>query len=436
MKFYNRNDELLLLSDIRLRSHNYAQMTMVFGRRRIGKTRLILKSLENEFFLYFFVTRKNESLLCDEYIGQVKEKLNIPVYGSISKFRDIFSIIIDASKREPINLVIDEFQEFQTVNPSIYSELQDIWDRNKDVSRLNLILCGSVYSLMKKIFEHAKEPLFGRLTERIHLQPFNIEVLKRILFEHKPEATNYDLLSFYILTGGVARYVEHFSDKFKFTLKEMLEEIFRPNSLLIDEGRNQLIEEFGKDYTTYFSVLSLIASGKTTRQSIESILLKDVGGYLEKLEKGFNIIKKLKPVFAKPGSRTMKYFIDDNFLNFWFRFIYKYRSAIEIQNYDYVKNIVVRDFETYSGRFLEKYFTGKLALTANYSEIGSYWEKGNKNEIDIVAVNDQEKQILIGEVKMKKEKINLERLKEKSQKIRDKFQSYKFEYKGFSLEDM
>ena len=436
MKFYNRNKELELLSDIRQRSLDIAQMTMVLGRRRIGKTRLILKSMEEEKFLYFFVTRKDESLLCEEYLNQIKEKVDTPVFGTITTFRDIFALIMETSKKQPINLIIDEFQEFQNINPSIYSEIQNIWDRNKDTSMLNLILCGSIYTLMKKIFEHYKEPLFGRITERIHLEPFKTEVLKDILYEHRPDAKKFDLLSFYILTGGVAKYIEHFVDKLKLSLDEMLDEIFRPNSLLIDEGRNQLIEEFGKDYATYFSILSLIASGKTTRQAIESVLQKDIGGYMGRLEKDYNIIKKVRPVFAKPESRNIKYFINDNFLNFWFRFIYKYRSAIEIQNYDYVKNIVKRDFETYSGRLLEKYFMEKLSLTGDFGMIGSYWEKGNKNEIDIVAVNEQSKTMLIAEVKINREKINIDRLKGKARKIVNTYNDYAIEYKGFSIDDM
>lgn len=105
-----------------------------------------------------------------------------------------------------------------------------------------------------------------------------------------------------------------------------------PNSLFIEEGKNLLIEEFGKDYGIYFSILSLIASGKTSRPAIESILETTVGGYLDRLENDFGLIKKIRPVLAKPNSRMVKYSVEDNFLNFWFRFIFKHRSAIEIGN--------------------------------------------------------------------------------------------------------
>ena len=97
-----------------------------------------------------------------------------------------------------------------------------------------------------------------------------------------------------------------------------------------------MVDEFGKDYGNYFSVLSLIANSKTERGAIESTLNMPVGGFLDKLEKEYNLIKKVRPYMAKEGSRSNRYRIEDNFLNFWFRFIYKYRSAVEIGNMEYL----------------------------------------------------------------------------------------------------
>jgi len=289
---------------------------------------------------------------------------------------------------------------------------------------------------MKKIFEDKKEPLFGRANHKIHLKPFSVTTLEEILQEQYPAYSKQDLLSFYILTGGVAKYVELFVDNQAFTFEKQLDLIFDENSLLIEEGKNLLIEEFGKEYTTYFSILSLIASSKTSRSEIESILGKNVGGYLDRLENEYTIIKKVKPIFAKEGSRTLKYEIIDNFFHFWFRFIYKNRSAIEIENYDYVKSIVKRDFSTYSGRFLEKYFIEKLKDSGKYSNIGTYWEKGNQNEIDIVAINKDRKRMLVAEVKLNHHKINLSELKEKAQKLLQKQKGYEVKFLGYSMEDM
>jgi len=434
MKFYNREKELQNLKDIEYLSQESSKMTVIVGRRRIGKTKLIKEAYIKK--VYLFVSKKDEALLCDEFINIIQTSLNIKVFGEFKKFINLFEYMMELAKDKSFTLIIDEFQEFLQINSTIYSDMQNIWDEYKDNTKMNLVLSGSIYSLMKKIFEDKKEPLFGRANNKINLKPFTIITIKNILKENYPDFTNSDLLSFYILTGGVAKYVEIFIDKKAYTFDKQLNLIFDEYSLFLEEGKNLLIEEFGKEYTTYFSILSLIASSKTARSEIESILGKNIGGYLDRLEHQYTIIKKIKPIFAKEGSRTQKYEIIDNFFNFWFRFIYKYKSAIEIENYDYVKDIVKRDFSTYSGRFLEKYFTEKLILSNNFSNIGTYWEKGNQNEIDIIAVNDDTKIILVGEVKINPKKINREVLKNKSAKLVSKYKNYNFKYVGYSLEDM
>lgn len=438
MKFYNRESELELLNSIKERSETEAQMTVVVGRRRIGKTSLLKKAFENEdSALYLFVTRKSEILICEEFKEEIERKLQITLFGSFSRFKDLFQYLMDLSATRKISLIIDEFQQFFTVNPSVYSEMQNIWDSYKDRSKINLILCGSVYSMMKNIFENSKEPLFARATERIHLKPFPVYTIKEILRDYYPAYKPEDLLAIYVFTGGVAKYVQLLVSKKAFTLGKILDEIFRENSLFIDEGRNVLIEEFGKDYTVYFSILSLIASSKTSRSEIESVLEVSVGGYLERLENDFNLIRKVRPMFSKPGGRNIKFEIVDNFLNFWFRFIYKYQSAIEIGNFRYLRDIVVRDYPTYCGKILERYFVETLKNLQRFSAIGTWWEKANQNEIDIVAVNDSDQTVLFAEVKRNKKNISMLELQEKSKNLlQEKLQGYVAEYTGYSLEDM
>ena len=436
MEFYNREKEIKLLEDTRKLSEKSARMIVITGRRRIGKTTLAIKAFEKYLTIYFFVARKSEILLCREFVEEIELKLKRRVLGEFSSFARLFEYLLIQSQTEPFTLIIDEFQEFSQVNKSVYSEMQNLWDRYKETSRINLVLSGSVYSMMKKIFENEKEPLFGRANERLNLQPFNVNVIRSIVAEKVPDISLKDLLAFYTITGGVAKYVELFFDKDRFTFNQILNEIFRENSLLIDEGKNILIEEFGKDYTIYFSILSLIASSKTSRSDIESILQRDIGGYLERLENEYNIIRSIKPLLSRPGGRIQKYFIDDNFLSFWFRFIYKNRSAVEIGNFKYVRQIVERDFDTYCGIFLEKYFREKLSLTSRYNRLGRYWERGNRNELDIVAIDDLHKSALIAEVKMNNDRFRPDLLKDNAKKLIDKLGNYDIEYKSFSLDDM
>lgn len=436
MEFYDREKEIVQLRQWEELSFDKAQMTVIVGRRRIGKTALIKKAIEGKAALYLFVAKKNETLLCEEFVELIRTRLDVKVIGQLRDFKSVFEYLMQLSVDRHFTLVLDEFQEFFNINPSVYSDMQNIWDEYKEKSKMHLILCGSVYSLMKRIFENAREPLFQRANHRIVLRAFNIEVLKKILSDHYPQFTNADLLAFYMVTGGVARYIELLIEERAFTLETIIDTVFSENSYFLDEGRNVLIEEFGKDYSTYFSILSLLSSSKTSRPEIEGELGISVGPQIKNLEVDFSLIKRVIPMFAKPQTRQIKYYIDDNFLNFWFRFVYKYRSVIEIENFDYVKEIIKRDYPVYVGRILEKYFREKLILTKRYSAIGSYWESGNLNEIDIVAMNELEKQMLIGEVKHNPCALNMKILEEKARNIAASHSKYMIQYVGFSIDDM
>ena len=262
--------------------------------------------------------------------------------------------------------------------------------------------------LFKALMILSKEPLFGRATSRIIVKPFNIFTIKEILKDYNKNYTSEDLLAFYMVTGGVVKYIEQLVLSKAFTKNTILTTIFKENSYFLNEGRDVLIDEFGKDYGNYFSILSLIASSKTERGEMESILEMQIGGYLDKLEKEYNIIKRIRPFGAKEGSRSNKYMIEDNFLNLWFRFIYMFRSTIEIGNLDYIRKIVDRDYEVYSGIVLEKYFRAKMIDSKVFSDIQGYWNSKGEDEIDIVAVNDFEKRLLFCEVKRNAKKSALQ----------------------------
>lgn len=435
MKFYNRQKEITSLREIETNSKEIAQMTVMVGRRRIGKTTLLKHAFENTPTLYFFVAKKNEVLLCEELSNEIEDKLSVSI-GHFQRFAELFKALMILSQERNFTFIIDEFQEFYNLNSSVFSDMQNIWDSYKEKSRINLILCGSIYSMMKRIFESSKEPLFGRATSKMIIKPFNIATIKEILRDYYADYTPEDLLTFYMVTGGVAKYIEQLVQSKAFTKRNILNTVFKENSYFIGEGKDVLIDEFGRDYSNYFSILSLIASSKTERGEIESVLGMPIGGYLDKLENEYSIIKRVRPFGAKEGSRSNKYLIEDNFLNLWFRFIYKFRSAVEIGNLEYVRDIVERDYEAYSGIVLEKYFKSKMIDLKEFSDIQGYWDKKGENEIDIVAVNDFEKRLLFCEVKRNPKKINLTTLENKAKELVKKYSEYSVEYKGLSINNM
>ena len=138
MKFYNREKELKNLQNIQELSTTSSKMTVIVGRRRIGKTSLIKEAYKEK--VYLFVSKKNEALLCEEFISIVSNTLDIKIHGEFISFVKLFEYLMDLSQTKAFTLVIDEFQEFLQINSSIYSDMQNIWDEYKDKSKLNLVL--------------------------------------------------------------------------------------------------------------------------------------------------------------------------------------------------------------------------------------------------------------------------------------------------------
>lgn len=435
MKFYDREIETLTLRKIEETSKSYAQMTVITGRRRIGKTTLIKHAYEAADIIYFFVARKSEPLLCAELAETVRDILGEDL-GEFKTMDRLFAAIMQLSKRRHFTLAFDEFQNFKYVNESFFSEMQNIWDANKGESRINLIVCGSLYSMMTKIFDDKKEPLYGRATSRIRLRAFPLRTLTEIMRDNYPGFGPDDLLAFYMVTGGVAKYVEQLVERGAFSRQAILEHVLSYGSYFLEEGKELLSDEFGKDYGNYFSILSAIASGHNERGEIKSYTGIEAGGYLDRLENTYDLLYRYRPYLSAPNSRNVKYGIKDNFLIFWFRFIYKYRSAVEIGNLEYVLSKVNADYETYSGWVLERYFRQLYRETGIYNIVTNYWEKGGMNEIDLVAVNEADKEIVIGEVKRNKQRINLHKLEEKAKVIVLKQKGWQIGFTALSLDDM
>ena len=440
MEFYDRTNELAELQRVQnLSFSDHSRLTVVTGRRRIGKTSLIMKSVEGLPTVYLFVGRKAEATLCSEFIPVISQSLDTFVPAEIRTFRSLFQYLMELASNKAFNLVIDEFQEFYNINESVYSDMQNIWDAYRRKSKMNLIVSGSIYSLMQKIFQSKKEPLFGRADNIIKLSAFDLSTLKDIMRDYRSGYTNDDLLALYSFTGGVPKYVELFCDNQILSVDEMISFMVRENSPFTDEGKNLLIEELGKNYATYFSILSAISGGINTQPGIEAALGdKSIGGQIKRLIEDYNIIVRQRPILAKEGSQTVRYEIQDNFLRFWFNYFDRYRSLIEIKNFVGLQSIIKKDYPTYSGIMLERYFKQQFAESFQYRAIGSWWElKGYQNEIDIVGLKLEKNQAVVAEVKRQKKNFKPELLVAKTEHLKQKLlPKYRIEMRCLSLEDM
>ena len=438
MRFYDREIEQQKLQNMLQQSKLEAQMTVLMGRRRIGKTELSVRC-GDDTVLYFFVGKKAEALLCQDYVREIQEKLNAPILGTPITFSEVFRFVLRLSESRPFTLVIDEFQNFLKVNPAIFSDIQRDWDLHKGKSHLNLIISGSVFTLMKKIFEDYEEPLFGRANENMTLQPFTTRVLKQILADFNPAYTPEDLLALYSITGGVPWYVSLLLDKGNTTRDNMLAALTDEDSPFINEGKNILIEEFGTDYVTYFSILTCIASGLKTRSEIENELgNNNIGAYLTKLEAYYKIITKSLPIYAKENSKKVRYTLSDCFLTLWFRFHYKYQALVENRALKALGNIILRDYSSVSGFMMERYFMKKFQEEGRYI-VGKWWDRKGENEIDLIVIDPIAKEAWIYELKKQGYRYKEEELRKKVDNMLSQTQELRkltIHLGSLSLEDM
>lgn len=439
MKWFGREEEMKILRDAQVRSeHVSAQLTILSGVRRVGKTTLVQHTFGIENILYFYISNKKEEELCAIFTQEIEEKLHLQVIGTLTRFEEVFRYVVEVAKQRPITLFIDEFQEFKKVNSSVYADMQKIWDINKKEAKLNLIVGGSARTMLLDLFENDSQPLYGRQTQLIRLEHFYPSELKEILAYYHADYSQDDLLALYSFTGGVALYVELLMDNGAFTKDKMIETIICRGSIFLAEARNHIVEEFGRDADVYFSILSAIATGHLSRSQIEDVVGKEVGGYLAVLENTYGLIHKHQPLFAAT-TRTIRYELWDNFYIFWFRYIFKYAYMLEINAWDKLRTIISNDYDTFSGKRLERYFRDLLVESGNYTRIDTWWDRQGRYEIDLIALDELNKQAVFYEIKRQAKEFNPALMEERQTEFllaTRSLKDYVITTRFLSLEDM
>ena len=388
---------------------------IIYGRRRIGKTSLILNFLKNKDFVYLFVNpKKTEKLLLEEFSSLIKEKLKVPEYIRPSNWEEFFELI----KEYKGYVFFDEFQWFLNINKSIPYILQKYWDLNK---KPNIIICGSIIGMIKKLFIEERSPLYKRADITIELKELSAGVIFKML-EDLGIKNLEEKFKFYILFKGIPYYYHLI---FKYNIKKFEEAI---KKLIIDENaplRNEvediLVESFGKEYRVYLAILYAIAEGKTKLSEIVSYAgIKETSlmPYLYDLIDLLGILEKQRIGFKK----KYIYLIKDNFHAFWLRFIYKYKDNLtEKVLFEKIKkelnSFLGLAFENTIRELAKIFFEGKYQTYMKY--IGYIREKNERKtfDIDILAINEKTKQILAAECKWQS-KVNAEKVvKELNEKL-------------------
>lgn len=423
MKFVDRIDEIKFLEKEYKRKTS--SFIVLYGRRRVGKTRLIKEFIKNKDSVYFLATEESEAENIKTFQNILYSKYKIPLLDNnkLLSWNDLFYIISTLKLEKKLIIVIDEFQYLLKSNKGFSSILQKSWDEYLKDKSIMLIISGSALSMIKREVLSYSSPLYGRRTGQMNLKPIKFKYFKEF-FENK----NIDLIKLYSLTGGIPKYVEilELKENIYDTIKE---NFLNVNSYLFEEPYFLLEKEL-KDIGSYFSIIKAIANGNNKLSKISTSLgikQTSLSYYLNNLIE-LDILEREVPILEKNPQTSKKgiYKIKDNFLNFWFKFIYPYKSYIEIGNIDFVMNIIKKSFiERHVSFIYEDISKEKLIdlnlndkLPVKLSKIGRWWDKNL--EIDIVGVDRENKPILFGECKYTKKPVDLDvyyALVEKSKKL-------------------
>ena len=438
MKFLGREKEILDLEKEYARDGGFV---VIYGRRRIGKTTLIKQFIKSKTAFYFLATKEVESQSMKRFAGVIARTTGNSVMqkAAFSDWLDLFQAVADYKPNEKKVLVIDEFPYLVKVNDSFPSILQNAWDEILKDSNVMLILCGSLISMMKKHALSYESPLYGRRTAQMRIAPLPFTTVyenQKLSFEEAAEQ--------YSITGGVPKYMEFFSDG-QPLYEQIKENVLSKNSFLYEEPNFLLTDEVQVP-TNYFSIIKVIADGNHKLGTIAGILGLETSAltpYLKTLsELGF--IEKQVPVTEKNAEKTRKglYFISDNFLRFWFRYVYPYKGELEIDNMQISLDELDKDFKEKFVAFAYKDICKEIfarlcsdkAIDFTPSKIGSYWlnDKSGNTQIDVMAVDTVNKRLFAGECKYHNQPVDADVYFELVKKV-DNSAEIKSAFKGYTV---
>lgn len=444
MRFIGRKNELHTLNTEYNRNSSFV---VIYGRRRVGKTTLIKEFLKNKTAFYYLATEELESQSMKRLANVIARTTKNTLLQKIefSDWLDLFQLIADYKPEEKKVLVIDEFPYLVRTNSAFPSILQNAWDEFLKDSNVMLILSGSLMGMMQKHALSYDSPLYGRRTAQMRLTPLpftSIYETQNFPFEQAVEQ--------FALTGGVPKYLEFFEDGRP--LEEQLKDaVFSKNGFLYEEP-NFLLKSESLTAVNYFSIIKTIADGNHKLGKIASALGQESSSltpYLSTLS-DLGFIEKRTPITEKNPEKSRKglYFIADNFLRFWFCYVYPYKGELELDNMQIVLDEIHKDFKekfvAFAYEDICKDIFAKLcsnnAISFVPSRIGSYWlnDYDGDTEINVMSVDHQNKQVFAGECKYHTKPVDASvyfALKEKvdnAAEIRKSFPKYNVIYGLFS----
>lgn len=365
----------------------------IYGRRRIGKSELILHFLRDKRGIYHLGKVAPAALQLREFLEEAARVLDEPLLARLpaTDWRSALDAVETAAKDGKLVIVLDEFQWTAGASPELPSLLQELWDRRwRKTSRVMLILCGSFIGFMEREVLGKQSPLFGRRTAQIQLQPFGY----REAAEFHPQWSIANRARAYFVCGGVPMYLKAFdpSRSFESNVEATLLSEFAP---LFREPEFLLREEL-RGVENYHAVLHAIAAGHTTTRLIaqsSGLPERSLHYYLEQLVQLGYVARRHPMTAARPNARLVRFVLDDSLLRFFFRFVFPHRSFVQqmgpARSY---ADLIKPQLDSYFGACFERLCREALPVLYQRERvsagfrIGEYWDK--QVQIDVVGVRD------------------------------------------------
>jgi uncharacterized protein len=391
--FVNRKQELQFLDEHY--KTKTAELIVIYGRRRVGKTEFTLHFSKNKPHIYFLADQRPEKELIQELKQQMSRYLQNESFAklAIKDWIELFEEFIKWNKNTPTIIIIDEFPALIEVNHAVPSIFQKIWDQNLKNTSTLLILLGSSITMMETEVLNYKSPLYGRRTAQWKLEPLKIHHLKPFFPHYNLET----IIHVYACLGGIPAYLHKFNPENSFW-ENVQQKILTKGEFLYEEAEFLLREEL-REPRNYAIILKAIAQDAQTfgeilnKTSVDKSMLSKYASVLEDL--GF--IKRTHPIGTMPKPRKSQYVIADNYLNFWFKYVFPNKTELEAGNSENILKKIKQDYNVYLGHSFEQVaieFVTEMktnhTLPFTYTSIGKWWFKNI--EVDLIAL-DEEKQI-------------------------------------------
>jgi len=408
MEFVDRKTELAYLEDRHARGD--FQFIPIYGRRRVGKTRLVREFMKKRPGIYFMADTASEREQLMNLGREVGGFFRDDILVS-SGFRDwpqVFAYLQEKARHQRLVFTVDEFPYLVGANPAVSSIFQKGLDLGLKDSRLMLLLTGSSIGMMEEEVLLARAPLYGRRTGSLEVRELPFDAFSE-LFPGMPCA---DRIAVYSLFGGIPAYLETV-----FPAAPVMDMIRRSvldrGSFLYNEVEFLLREEL-REPRNYFVILRAIAQGKRKISEIINDTGLDkahVSRYLDIL-RSLRLVEKQVPVTEQypDKSRAGLYRIHDRFFTFWFRYVFPLRGRLEIGQTDHVLQRIAGTFEAFVGEAYED-VSRELCLklmkegVMSFTSLGRWWERNE--EIDVVALDEEESVAWFGECKWSRKKVGV-----------------------------